>query len=75
MRNLRGAENNLVRFAFDEINQTRIAASHLDRETDYLAQHLVQREFGADNATDSMKKRNLSGRGLHENCRSRHTKL
>ncbi len=71
VRNLRGPQNNLIRFSFNEVNQTRIAVGYLHSQTNNFAEHLIQRKLGTHNITNPMKKAN-QGRWWFHMTQCRH---
>jgi hypothetical protein len=42
MRHLRSSQHNLVRFAFNQVDQASIACGDLNCKTNNLTQHLIQ---------------------------------
>ena len=66
-----GSPLNFVRLAFQQVNQARVAFGYLSGKSDYFAEHFIQRQLGANDATDTMQERELGSRRLH-NVKSCH---
>ena len=71
MRDLRSPQNNLVCFAFDQVDQAGIAVGYLNSQTNNFAEHLIQRKLGTHNIANPMKKAN-QGRWWFHMTQCRH---
>jgi len=72
VRHLRSAQNHFVGRRFQKINEARVAPSDLCGQPNDFAEHFIERQLGANNAADAMKKSELRARRLH-NMNGSHT--